>query len=622
MPKTHKHKKKHITKQVKSKKVDKQVNQLRKEMRSRMNQEHTSISRDYAKYLKCLADPGQMASLPYITRDERLDVIPLALSNGFTKNVAINPDSGVDTIIGTDSFLVVFWCPLATALGDETKVSGLTIMNVPASSSTISATGILGIDPNGNLYGSYISQAEAYGSDMSDIGSHGVCWSGTIDMEPVVPQANLAGQYYKGYLTLGQILKEDGSYNVFTLQNLINQSSRIEHSSGEKITLHSHVRNPSLLTFLNRRTTQHRLSGPIMGEVVEYVILQNFARNITTGDNSRYSIIADIQTNWAVWPRVTPASRSLTKSLVTDQKDYIHVPSRKLARLESNIQNPEYTFKETGFSKFFHTGKNIISNIMKFITKHSDVITPLATSAMALLDSDSILVDLNELYFQINLINKFRHTGDSTVDALIDEFESSLNSLKEICRGKKRYVYPPIVWDDPAIFVVPGNPVRTWENMESYSTPSIVPDAINVFRLNSNDPEAVKWYQNFLTVYTSKTPLIKLDDDKQDSLFEKLNILLSQHKSRVLVHDTIDTFAERLEKHISDEDSFKNIRDIPDKDDSVLSEMSRVLDKKYKDLGAQLSPDELAVMSKAYKLTRARDPSNDSQTEGPSTLNK
>jgi hypothetical protein len=515
MEKRTNHKKKKNSK-IKKMNVEYSENQDRlekqiKKLQDRLSEDNTCVSRKYVEYLSSLVRPGQTSVQPFMTREICLDVIPLPLSNGFSLDKVLGIDGAgqqtPNTDIGKFAYTCIFYGPLLTSISDGAKISGFNAFSISDPNLSLSCDHITGLDPNGAPTAQSFTQSTIYGSDMSDIGIHGTCFSGTVSMEPVIPSANLAGQYFKGYLTIGQLIQEDGSYNAFTVQQLINQSSLIEHTSGQSIVLHSHVRDPSNIPF-KQQDKGGKMVGPVMGEVIEYVILQNLGRNITTGENSIFSLVCSVASNWAVWPRTTPASRSLTKCLTAKNRDEIEVPSRQLVEIEQKLHKPEITTAAPSgiWEDVKGYGKKALKWLGDQLVEHSSELIPLAMS-MLLEPLPYRIIDVSDLKFRLSLIQKVSLKGDPELDELISNFNASLDGLSNFCKERTKYIYPPIIWAKPQDVAVSGDSLATWSKIDVSCTPSLSPCPFNVFKLDDRSRSAKAWFKDFMILFTSKKSL-------------------------------------------------------------------------------------------------------------------
>jgi hypothetical protein len=500
--------------------LEKQV----KKLQDRLKDDTTCVSRKYVEYLSSLVMPGQTSVQPFMTREVSLDVIPLPLSNGFSLDKVLGIDGSgqqtPNTDIGKFAYTCLFYGPLLTSISDGAKISGFNAFSTSDPNLSLSCDHITGLDSSGAPTAQSFTQSTIYGSDMSDIGTHGTCFTGTICMEPVIPSANLAGQYFKGYLTIGQLIQEDGTYNAFTVQQLINQSSLIEHTAGQPIVLHSHVRDPSNIPF-KQQDKGGKMVGPVMGEVIEYVILQNLGRNITTGENSLFSLVCSVASNWAVWPRTTPASRSLTKCLSHKNHDEIEVPSRQLVEVEQKLHQPEITTTTPNgtWEEVKRYGKKALKWLGDQLVEHSSDLIPLAMS-MLLEPLPYRIIDVTDMKFRLSLIQKMSLKGDPELDDLISNFNTSLEGLRNFCKEKTKYIYPPIIWARPEDIAVPGDSLSTWSRIDASCTPSLSPCPFNVFKLDDSSRSAKVWYKDFMILFTSRKSALN-DGLSRDSSFPR-----------------------------------------------------------------------------------------------------
>lgn len=133
-------------------------------------------------------------------------------------------------------------------------------------------------------------------------------YASKIDFRFVVPLANLTGTMYRGTLRLGQFFKSntaDQGTLELAVSDLIRAADHIEGMKTE-FSLQSSIVNDYILTHTLKTggevVTNYLQDNDLGAEVIDYVILQTPAINITTGAASTFSLIAECFTNIAVMP--------------------------------------------------------------------------------------------------------------------------------------------------------------------------------------------------------------------------------------------------------------------------------------------------------------------------------
>jgi len=236
----------------------------------------------------------------------------------------------VDTVnllkIGSREFTVLLYAPSLTAQGHGTgKKSGLYVWQTDLSSTGVQFNAIA----DGHSMG--LSQVKVYGTDISDIGLHGSCFSGKIQMAPLVPQANLIGHYWSGEVTLGQLMSDNGSSVVVSVDSLISIADKTVHKHDGTVQLQSCVQNASsLLEAYGTAASTAPIpisDGQMLAEVAHFVVLPRFAANVLqntsnadTANLTRFTFQVEVSSNWIFWQRLSPASNSLKNTLIKSKR--------------------------------------------------------------------------------------------------------------------------------------------------------------------------------------------------------------------------------------------------------------------------------------------------------------
>lgn len=265
------------------------------------------------------AHPGQL-NTSYVAgmNNTNLPTTTFSMSNSF-KDVNTY-GSSYNEPLGTESYTLIMWCPAATSFfGDgshtsiatDTRLGGLIIKQV--SESDLGAQ-FISKQSFQEVQTSY-TMPEVYGSDQGSFSSGGFVWAAEATMNILTPAANLIGSYYKGTLQFGQLPEEQSK--GLTLKELIAISGDVEIMKAQ-FHLRSGIVNHDLVyesqarhgtripddvhsTGIDRQTNRSIMSSCFAGELVNYVVLQNVAQNITSGQKALYELQVNIKGNSVFW---------------------------------------------------------------------------------------------------------------------------------------------------------------------------------------------------------------------------------------------------------------------------------------------------------------------------------
>lgn len=273
----------------------------------------------------------------------------MATRNGFSVTRGSDPNSvNSSFLLGETKYTVIMYCPIlshiAVAAGTHLQnhqASGLVVLCADAEDSPVRVSQFFGFantastDILGTPASNY-SMAEVCGySSTANLESF--MYSSHIDFRMVVPQANLTGTYYKGQMRLSQLFdgaKNDSTDMELQLGDLIRAANEV-HAMKPGFSLQSAVVNDYILTHTLKNasdTITGVLNDSDLGaEIVDYVVLQQPAINITTGENSSYSLISEVLTNSIVVPSASDLLLYRTFNAITHHKqakeiDYSYSP--------------------------------------------------------------------------------------------------------------------------------------------------------------------------------------------------------------------------------------------------------------------------------------------------------
>jgi len=235
----------------------------------------------------------------------------VATSNGFNITQAASDADRLDDL-GANDYLVVMYCPalshLACAnvppfpasmrgkqpsglamLQTNSEVLGLDLGMFFGVRNGLPSPTTLSVNTTATMEGLYGYQSTA---DVETF-----VYSGELEFRFVIPQANLTGTLYKGTARLGQFFNSVtlGTNNTFQLSQLIRMADHVE-SMQSGFVLSSAMVNDYILTHTLRSgsdvITTGVLTDELLGsELVHYAVIQKPAINVTTGENSTYSLI-------------------------------------------------------------------------------------------------------------------------------------------------------------------------------------------------------------------------------------------------------------------------------------------------------------------------------------------
>jgi hypothetical protein len=228
------------------------------------------------------------------------------------------------------------------------------------------------------------SMIELYNSDMTGFAEHGVVWAGQVDHKLLTPAANLVGTYFEGTITVGQLQSAGTGLNAaMTVSELISIASYATTMRPD-FTLKGAVVNNNIVYDQNENEVTSDKYGDLSLELINYVVLQRPAVNITTGAKAEFGILKSIHGNMAFWPNPRDAF------------------ANNLFRRGDSTPHGPGMLKDVGFNPLVKMGKDIINSkstwdtaktllkryapkIEKFAIKHLPQISSAAMRALPFL---------------------------------------------------------------------------------------------------------------------------------------------------------------------------------------------------------------------------------------------
>lgn len=139
------------------------------------------------------------------------------------------------------------------------------------------------------------SMLDTYGYD-SDINLESFVYASKLESKLVIPAATLTGTYYKGKMRLAQFFDSTNNDTAQSLSvmNLIRAADEVD-GMRTGFTLQSSMVNDYILTHTLRNgsdvLSSYLQDNDLGSEVVDYVVLQSPAINISAGTDQTYSMI-------------------------------------------------------------------------------------------------------------------------------------------------------------------------------------------------------------------------------------------------------------------------------------------------------------------------------------------
>lgn len=230
----------------------------------------------------------------------------VSLRNGFSLNSATKPQNTAAVSLGVFDYTLIMFCPILSHLAvndanssiNGLQPSGLVVVATSTLTENISVNEFFGTTNAGNSpsgLAAHLSMTNVYGY-TSDANLESFVYASKLDCRFVIPKANLTGTMFQGKLRLGQLFSSNDTTGAqfIQLDDLIRGADTIS-AMQTGFSLQSSIVNDYLLTHTLKAGTDSFTSYlkdvDLGAEVIDYVILQQPAINITTGANSVFSLI-------------------------------------------------------------------------------------------------------------------------------------------------------------------------------------------------------------------------------------------------------------------------------------------------------------------------------------------
>jgi hypothetical protein len=219
--------------------------------------------------------------------------------------------------MGTRTYTVLMYCPILSHLtvGDSQSVinnsqpSGFFGGQSASTTTELSTNFFFGVSQNGSFgigSTSYLDMANFYGYDStSELETF--AYAGRLDLNFVIPAANLTGTYYQGVCRLASLFDSDSAFSApkFTIGDLIRIADKVDVAK-PGVIMSSAMVNDYILTHTLKAggdSFSDVLADENLGsELVSFVVLQSPSRNINTGLNATFNCIGEVHASSAVIP--------------------------------------------------------------------------------------------------------------------------------------------------------------------------------------------------------------------------------------------------------------------------------------------------------------------------------
>lgn len=254
-------------------------------------------------------NPGSMNG-PYVTDMNTVPVPSMTYSVNGTFGTILDVDSGALQAPGTRTYTVFLFMPVVSqsnrfvntpSLG---KASGFHTFQI--SDPTINF-----ITPEYVTQFSYRLQDFLQG-DPSEYSTAVQTWASAIDFSFTIPQANIAGNIWTGSFQFRQMFDQDGNWSKLSVQNLVAIAQKVHRLSpvdSSQLSLKSGIVSHSVL--MNAPIDFSAILGtgiqtgfnPYQAEIISYAVVENAARDITSGKLYPFTIGYNLRGNLAFFPK-------------------------------------------------------------------------------------------------------------------------------------------------------------------------------------------------------------------------------------------------------------------------------------------------------------------------------
>lgn len=182
---------------------------------------------------------------------------------------------------------------------DGKQSAGLAVLGMNETSQAVTLNDFFGLDITGTgasgTVNSVYSMQDAYGyTTTADVETF--VYASKLEAKLVIPRATLTGTYYKGTLRLSQLYDNllTTQSPAISLASLIRAADKVEGMQ-PGFSLHSAIVNDYILTHTLKTgedvLVEYLKDNDLGAEVIDYIILQSPAVNISSGVDQVYSMI-------------------------------------------------------------------------------------------------------------------------------------------------------------------------------------------------------------------------------------------------------------------------------------------------------------------------------------------
>lgn len=380
---------------------------------------------------------------------------------------------------GTGKYLLIAYCPaLSTQVAPR--------VNIPAFTSVSRGTRISGLtalqtDSLSTVFGAYdfiqngecLPMSSMFGSDMEGFSEKGFVWAGKTEFRLIAPLANIAGRIWKGRLLYGQLFDAIHDTNGTTwaqgggielsIQQLINLAQEVKLTPTASFEIQSSIVNnnipyddtPTLPTANSFGGLAHLMNaGDVAGEVIEYIVLQTGAMNITSGALMPYTLAATFSGNFAFWPKATDA---LANNLFRVEQNNVRYEKQAidsvLDNVETSIGSTSINHPESSplldsiantvpfdFGSAIDEVSSIFNQTLDLLPSNETLgsLATFASIAGTLLDVEDpiVIAYIGTARRGLDAVYGLGDTGDPVLDELLQRIIKDISLAVEYCKDK------------------------------------------------------------------------------------------------------------------------------------------------------------------------------------------
>jgi len=241
--------------------------------------------------------------------------------NGFSLNKASAlgvVNTAIDIGDPAYPYTIIMHCPVLSHLVvndvgsaiNTFQPSGFVCMGAVDTAAVISTNAFFGLDPTGvhplGTAASNYTMDQFYGYSSS-VDLETFVYASKMTAKMVIPRATLTGTFYKGKMRLAQFFDNTSTQSASTLSvaDLIRVADSVKGMESG-FSLNAAMVNDYILTHTLRTgddtVTDYLKDNDLGAEIIDFVVLQTPAVNITSGIAQKYTIISEVQANAIVLP--------------------------------------------------------------------------------------------------------------------------------------------------------------------------------------------------------------------------------------------------------------------------------------------------------------------------------